>query len=83
MKKYVKPELFYERYELTEQIADCAWELLQGDDHGGCRVAGDEKNGLGGLYIFTSEDQGCNVLNPSTELYCYTNGAGGYNSFMS
>lgn len=27
MKKYVKPELFYEKYELTQHIADCAWEL--------------------------------------------------------
>lgn len=27
MKKYVKPELFYERFELSQHIADCAWEL--------------------------------------------------------
>lgn len=27
MKKYVKPQLFYEEFELTKHIADCAWEL--------------------------------------------------------
>ena len=27
MKKYVKPELFYERYELSQHIADCQWEM--------------------------------------------------------
>ena len=27
MKNYVKPELFYERYELSQHIADCAWEV--------------------------------------------------------
>ena len=27
MKKYVKPELFFERYELSQHIADCTWEM--------------------------------------------------------
>ena len=27
MKKYVKPELFYEHYELSQHIADCTWEF--------------------------------------------------------
>ena len=26
MKKYVKPELFYEVFELSQHIADCTWD---------------------------------------------------------
>ena len=82
MKKYVKPELVYERYELTEQIAACAWDVKNPSDKGDCQVVGDDANGLGGLTIFTESIQ-CNVVNPSTEMYCYQPGADGYNSFNS
>lgn len=83
MKKYVKPELFYERYELTEQIADCAWEANYEGGNGSCTMTGDPNNGLGGLVVFTSEAQGCNILNPGEEIYCYNNGSGGFNAFVS
>ena len=25
MKKYVKPEIYYENFELSQHIADCGW----------------------------------------------------------
>lgn len=27
MKKYVKPELYYEHFELTQHIAACGWDV--------------------------------------------------------
>ena len=46
MKKYVKPEMILERYELSHTIADCAWEIQMGDPNT-CMASGDQKHGLG------------------------------------
>ena len=29
MKKYVKPELFYEHFELNQHIAACGWDMQE------------------------------------------------------
>ena len=74
MKKYVKPELFYERYELSQHIADCAWELNSTD--GVCTANGD-KDKWGADYtetLFTSE-LGCTIDSAVYQDYCYQNGA--------
>ena len=76
MKKYVKPELFYERYELTEQIADCAWEWVNSRDENNCTLVGDSdnsKHGLAGFTIFVNS--ACEITDPTPEIYCYTTGA--------
>lgn len=78
MKKYVKPELFYERYELSQHIADCAWELKDPNDGSqtfaavnSCLAYGDTALGLEGI-LFT-EEKGCSETN--YEDYCYQPGA--------
>ena len=48
MKKYVKPELFYERYELSEHIADCLWEWQDYTAKEVCVAHPDEKLEMGG-----------------------------------
>ena len=45
MKKYVKPELYYERFELTQTIADCAWQMNNASSYV-CEGEGDTKLGL-------------------------------------
>ena len=80
MKKYVKPELFYERFELSQHIADCAWELTQADEKT-CSADPDPEFGSGalsslvGATLFTIE--GICDLVPKVNYhgaYCYHTG---------
>ena len=52
MKKYIKPELFYERFELSEHIADCAWELQQAEN--ACYAIPDMQKIPGDDFLFTA-----------------------------
>ena len=77
MKKYVKPELFYERFELSQHIADCGWELKQANNT--CVAEPDEKHwGSGALVdmgnLFTSKLSCTNQTDNGYSFYCYENG---------
>lgn len=74
MKKYVKPELFYERYELAQHIADCQWEMTQADKEN-C-VAEPDSNMTGMPTLFTEEPR-CGVDDEGWENYCYHTGKDG------
>lgn len=84
MKKYVKPELFYEHYELSQHIADCAWEITYAEAQ--CIAKGDPDKGLGAYTLFTN-DLGCMFVpkeyGGTYGEYCYHGGAGGVNTFDS
>ena len=82
MKAYVKPELFYERYELSKHIADCAWELNSGSTEDCNLYYGDSGKNLGDFILFSS-DLGCNLTEDATEMYCYQAGPEGKNTFCS
>lgn len=84
MKKYVKPELFYESFELSQHIANCQWEL----DHASketCVATGEDGTGYENNTLFMSylacewtADDGM------YEDYCYHSGAdGNLNVFAS
>ena len=85
MKKYVKPELFFEQFELSQHIADCAWELLTSTKDT-CSASPDlEQLGwLAGNNLFMNEQNGCSLI-PGKNYgdYCYQDGAGGFNVFAS
>lgn len=76
MKRYVKPELFFEQYELSQHVANCAFEPA-GD--GGFK--GDDDLGLGDFIIISEGTGGCEVTD--YEDYCYTSGPDGMNTFNS
>ena len=81
MKKYVKPELFYEQFELNQHIADCHWEYTQ--SQGSCSAQGDVEDGLGAYAMFTNDLGSCNVTPDVFQDFCYTNGAGGTRTLNS
>lgn len=83
MKNYVKPELFYERYELSQHIADCAWEYQNFNTKGCDLVADFDQTGLIGT-LFTAEE-GCSLDSNKNgfEDYCYQNSADMNNTFVS
>lgn len=71
MKTYVKPELFFESFELAQHIAGCALELLDKDAIT-CRASGT----IFGVTL-DGETESWFVSNACTaqvEAYCYTNG---------
>lgn len=68
MKAYVKPELFYERYELSQHIANCDIEVQSGDVNN-CYGLADAGLGFDGLKLFTDS----NVCSTIFEAYCITN----------
>lgn len=82
MKKYVKPELFYERYELTKHIADCSWELQSGSDSK-CWAKPDDEDYPGFENLFHAGQTNCKLTSDKWQDYCYHNGADGYRLFQS
>lgn len=87
MKKYVKPELFYERFELSQHIADCDWELTNSTKDT-CSAEADET--LSGMEnLFVSVANGCVYIPAGYEgsnyegLVCYHDGGEGANVFAS
>lgn len=84
MKKYVKPELFFESFELNQQIAACNFDLVEGTfdegNHINCQYARED---IPGATIFMMEN-GCNTVITSIEGYCYQNSTSGmYGIFNS
>ena len=84
MKKYVKPELFFESFELNQQIAACNFDLVEGTfdkgRHTDCKYASED---IPGATIFMTEN-GCNPVITSIEGYCYQNSTSGrYGIFNS
>lgn len=81
MKKYVKPELFYEHFELSQHIADCGWEMQYANKES-CHAAADPGVWGEGYVetLFVSEDR-CTVTD--WQDYCYEAGTGGIKVFIS
>lgn len=82
MKKYVKPELVYERFELTQHIADCAWELTNSTKYT-CSAQADPDFLPGLPNLFVAEVNGCQITSDAYQNYCYHDGANGVNVFAS
>ena len=74
MKKYVKPDLTYENFELSQHIANCGIEVNEGDTTN-CNPTLDEGSwpGLGGTQVF-GEGKECAMDIDTIEVYCYTVG---------
>ena len=75
MQKYVKPELFYESFELSQHIAACGIDVNYANKID-CTptLDGDFWTGLGGTQVF-GDGKTCTTLDISAiEVYCYTVG---------
>ena len=85
MKKYVKPELFYEHYELSQHIADCAWELTNSTKDT-CSAQADPDYLLDFVNsdLFMDSNNGCALIpGKNYHAFCYHDGAQGVNVFAS
>lgn len=86
MKKYVKPMITLERFELTQNIAACAWDLNY-DNQNNCAASPDDDFFFGSVNgnLFTQSNNDCKLIaGVNYEDYCYQNGSGSpFNVFRS
>lgn len=85
MKKYVKPELIYERYELSQNIAACAWDMNNTQQELSCVGTADETIfGFPMTGKLFASDRGCMYdFYGGVEEYCYHAGGEFSNIFQS
>lgn len=76
MKAYVKPELFYEDFQLSTHIASCTFSLNSGNVY----TCTEESTGQGTFAVDNCET---GLSEKQIEEYCYTGYAGGKIIFMS
>lgn len=76
MKPYVKPELYFESFELAQHIAGCNLTLNIQDGQS-CTASGTIDNESGGdrWYLDTWFLNGNDLCTMPQENYCYTNGS--------
>lgn len=80
MKKYVKPEIYYENFELSQHIADCGWELQEANENI-CHATGDTDWGYpSDVFAFITGAHSCDI---QPEGYCYTNGSSAVGLYKS
>ena len=75
MKEYVKPELYYESFELSQHIAACGIDMSNPTIENSCTATLDSKF-WGGLsdQVFNRDISGCSTAVEDIEVYCYTYG---------
>ena len=81
MKKYVKPDLCYESFELSQNIANCGLALNHTENT--CKLA------IGPTILFANANNECNMkavdgdITKNGEYYCYWTGDASDNIFTS
>ena len=82
MKTYVKPDLYYENFELSQSVASCSVtdssESKSTNFHSGNVCTYDY-----GIALFTDSNTSCDAKISEFEEYCYQTGSDGYNFFAS
>ena len=75
MKSYVKPELFYESFEMNQSIAACGIDVINLGDTISCTSRLDPEF-WGGMSdtVFTNGKADCSMDIKNIEVYCYTVG---------
>lgn len=82
MKKYVKPDLFYENFELSHTIANCSLPLNHQVTEVGCGIS--EYDGVSiGVTLFTAGANCDADISIWTDDYCEFTGTSDYNVFTS
>lgn len=84
MKKYVKPELVYESFELTQQIASCQFDSGPTANDEGCKFTGWDEVMQEIITIFKSKCTNVDNNEWVVDSYCYHNASEGqYGIFNS
>ena len=73
MKKYVKPELYYENFELSQHIAACGIDVNLGDTASCTPSLDPDFWGISDT-VFNNGRLECSMDISAIEVYCYTSG---------
>ncbi|MDY5326071.1 MAG: hypothetical protein SPH42_04335 [Gemmiger sp.] len=85
MKPYVKPELYFESFELAQHIAACAWDMKNNNDGNSCTAEWDTTD-FGGVIegqLFNYDNNACGIKDKDVGNICYTNSEPNYRVFNS
>ena len=78
MKAYVKPDLVYENFELSDSIAVCMWDMINSSDKDVCYAVPDATGPVIGGQIetlFSGGNKLCQLKPEMVQDYCYQPGA--------
>ena len=64
MKPYVKPELYFESFELAQHIAACAWDMKNQNNENNCTAEWDTTDfgGVADGQLFNANNTNCILL---------------------
>lgn len=83
MKQYVKPDLYYEDFELSTHIATCVLDMANSSDVNNCTATSDGNQiGLPEGATYFNNAEVCGNGN-SIDEYCYTKGSSMFTIFNS
>lgn len=83
-KPYVKPQLYYENFELSQHIAACGWDMSNSADKYNCTAVGDEEHFNNPPVSLFTETPRCQVVPGDVgESYCYEPSKGAFGIFNS
>lgn len=72
MKKYVKPELFLEEFELSQSVAACGWDMsLQDVNNCSEGAVGDTSFGNQAEWVIYTQGRDVCTVQFDPETYCY------------
>lgn len=83
MKTYVKPDLYYEDFELSTHVATCDWDVTTSKNIYECAATADEDSGMPGMTLFYSSNELCMYNEENYSEYCWTNGSSSMTVFNS
>ena len=72
MKSYEKPRAYIERFELSQHIAACAWDMSNHSDQNNCTAESDPDWGMFPDLIMFTDVSRCTVTPDISEDFCYT-----------
>lgn len=72
MKSYEKPRAYIERFELSQHIAACAWDMSNHSDQDICTAKSDPDWGMFPDLIMFTDVSRCTVTPDISEDFCYT-----------
>lgn len=81
MKKYVKPDLFYENFELSHSVANCSAALNHAEAETNCVI--DDIDGIDFGYTVFTAGVNCQYDSNVWEKYCKFTGTDSINIFTS
>ena len=86
MKPYVKPELYFESFELAQHIAACAWDMKNQNNENNCTAEWDTTDfgGVADGQLFNANNTNYDIKDDIYEgKICYTNSEPNYRVFAS